>query len=68
VLTTKGKRMPLDVAPDERGNIVLEQVEGEVEEVAFVLAGERLSAARGVETLYTSHFATCPEADSWRKR
>jgi hypothetical protein len=60
--TTKGKAIPLDVEPREDGNLVLER------------DAEGNDIARGFSPLihtgkprYVSHFATCPQANAWRK-
>lgn len=57
-VTEGGKRMPLDDVPSERGNIV------------YVNGVTR--AANAVDRdlkrpLYTSHFATCPNAKQHRR-
>jgi hypothetical protein len=54
--TEAGKSMPVDAAPNERGNLI---VDGAACRVAtlFDPLGER----------YTSHFATCPDGPSHRK-
>lgn len=58
--TSKGKPIPLDLEPRVDGNIVLERG------VALVLGPlERLQ--RGAETRYVSHFATCVDADKFRR-
>jgi len=57
-----GKRMPLNTAPapDARPGFVL-RVGGEAE-----LATD--DDRRLLREVYTSHFATCPQANQWRKR
>ena len=57
--TKNGKDMPVDEAPDRaRGNLVLEngtvRVAAESDDDAFFR--------------YTSHFATCPNANEFRKK
>ena len=56
--------VPLNARPDSlRGNVRLDG------DLAFVLAGEELDAARRAGTpLYLSHFVSCPAADAFRKR
>ena len=56
--TSKGKLMPVDTQPSKDGNIVIE------EGIATVVSQGSLFG----EPLYTSHFATCPQAPSWRKK
>jgi hypothetical protein len=62
VTTLAGKSMPLDVEPFHDGLVVL--VDTPHGRRARVLgAGEEPSDV----TRYTSHFATCPQAGSWRR-
>jgi len=58
-----GKAMPVDAEPVRDGNVMLEQ---HGLRVTAVVTGE--SMLPGVQTLYKSHFATCPNADAHRKR
>lgn len=77
-----GRVQPLDAAPTEDGNIVLtgrQRVSAGGEEFpeAHVLQGDDLddtlerpapyreAAGRG---RYSSHHATCPQADQWRRK
>lgn len=63
VLTPKGKRMPLDPEPSPAGNVLVE------DGVGLTLGGDLLIAALHEERdLYTSHFATCPNAARHRGR
>lgn len=59
--------MPLDLEPDaERGNVLLALVGGE--EIATVLTDYELAMARANrDSLYLSHFATCPNASLHRR-
>jgi hypothetical protein len=64
-LTSDGKRMPVNAMPDPTGGFVLELV-------SYLPAGEHLEARvfdfhHNERKRYTSHFATCPDAGSWRK-
>lgn len=54
-----GKAVPLDIGAVPNGNLAL--VAGKVHR--YGPDDERLARARRV-----SHFATCPQAQSWRKR
>lgn len=64
--TVKGKRMTVDAAPADGGNIRLEYRRGDVPPLAHVVPKvER--GNYGDESWYTSHFATCPQADEWRR-
>lgn len=58
VLTTKGKRMPLDAVPVATGNVTVE------DGYATVHAAIGLFVAPGPR--YVSHFATCPQANQHR--
>ncbi len=62
-ITEKGARIPVDVRPDDRGNLGLE-LNG-VTTIARVIPRdvELFPVAR-----YFSHFATCPSAGMHRKR
>lgn len=60
-LTEKGKRMPVDAVPTRNGNIVLE------DDGRSVKAVVRDAMLPGVQALYISHFATCPNAARHRK-
>lgn len=58
------KAAPIDAAATYDGNIVLRDHGSSV--VAHILApGDHRSDN---EPTYTSHFATCPDADEWRTR
>jgi hypothetical protein len=65
--TSTGAKMPVDASPSEAGNVALfPTVEGRW--IALVL-GKRTHAAPGSSAeRYTSHFATCPYAEHFRKR
>jgi hypothetical protein len=62
-----GKRMPVNPTPRLGGNVVL--TSGNDGPEARVLPPSEVKARqeRGIE-LHVSHFATCPQAGSWRKR
>lgn len=63
VPTDRGTFIPLDLATDERGNVSV------VDGVATVLAGEALEHARlNRVPLRFAHFATCPDAATYRRR
>lgn len=58
-----GKGIPLDAEPTAKGDLVLHD-DGTVEK----LKGLELDAARERgDELFLTHFATCPNADSFRK-
>lgn len=58
-LTATHNRMPVDAAPNDKGNLVIGGVEHGVPIVEFE-AGETLR--------YMAHFVTCPNAAKHRKR
>ena len=60
VSAVTGKRMPLDADPVPDGNLLLD-AEGKI----HVLTADAATVP-GVKR-YVSHFATCPQADDWRK-
>lgn len=62
-----GKRMPIDVTPSEDGTFVktgLTDAATNCPMVEFTLTGGLLADER---PRYTSHFATCPDADQHRR-
>lgn len=67
VITNTGKRMPIDAWPNTQGNVVLEDRGGQL--VASVLRERQAIARRNAgHELFISHFATCPQAATHRKR
>lgn len=56
VKTEKGKKMPLDATPTEAGMFFLDEEDG----IALYGRGKQATG-------YTSHFATCPQANQHRK-
>jgi hypothetical protein len=76
-LTERGKRMPVDAEPVEDGNVLLSHrgwpgaapvaiVQGPLEIEQLRIQHER-TPQQGPLRLFTSHFATCPDADQHRK-
>lgn len=59
-----GKRMPIDADPVDGGTIVLSADDPPIASV--VAPDQMLLGDDGVR--YTSHFATCPNADQHRRR
>lgn len=59
-MTPSNKRLPVDPVPTATGNVVIDA------ELALVLSADALAKLDVWTPRYTSHFATCPEADSWR--
>lgn len=64
-LTDKGRGIPLDPEPVETGNLVLadEAADGRPI-VRYVRKGEDT----GIQPRYVSHFVTCPEAESFKRK
>ena len=62
VRTRAGKAMPLDAEPNPTGNVVL----GE-DGTARVLTRKQVEGGGIVGERYTSHFATCPNAERHRR-
>lgn len=52
--------MPVDAEPNEKGNI-------ELIDRGFIAAIVHSQPPLAAETLYTSHFVTCPNAEKHRK-
>jgi hypothetical protein len=72
VKTEAGKAIPLDAEPTEGGNIIV-QVLGPDREIAHVeTAVEKVERHNcpipAGRVAFVSHFATCPQANAWRKR
>ena len=69
VQTEKGRRMPVDDEPTDQGNITLVRRVDNIP-LAYVLAASEIAMMSMAERrkLFTSHFATCPSADRWRKK
>lgn len=60
------KPMPVDAEPSSRGNV--SRYDAADGPRLVVLNATKASAMRAAgQSLYLSHFATCPHADRWRK-
>jgi len=57
--TKEGRRIPVDYLPTPGGNLELTE-NGPIYGVTYVDPSS--------EPLYRSHFSTCKDADSWRRR
>lgn len=65
VTTSAGRKMPIDAEPDEhKGNIIL-KINSSGDDIAHYI-DRKTSKVAG--PFYTSHFATCPEAQRFRKK
>jgi hypothetical protein len=60
-LTREGRLMPVDAIPHERGNLRLRRDDASRLHV-------EVRASDGQEVRYRPHFATCRDADGWRRR
>ena len=61
------QQMPVDVEAHENGNIILEHGDNpSAPPLARYIAAQQLSLDVG-GARYVSHFASCPEAASWRR-
>ena len=65
-----GSKIPLDPHTSPSGTIAVigtSHVTGQPLAHVFTQADLALARAHGTPALFTSHFATCPQADAWRK-
>lgn len=65
-LTVNGKRMPIDPDPAPDGNVWVTGITEGIPTIEVALTGDAVPAS--VPIRYHSHFVTCPDRDSWRKR
>jgi len=61
-VTDSGKKMPVDSEPHPEGNLTV-WAQGDTWRVKVIQTTTRWDAPR-----FRPHFATCPDAQSWRKR
>jgi len=78
-LTAKGKRMPIDLAPVEDGNVVVDRLEQAMDQLAGANESGPGQALPQIRVLargevvdadvprYTSHFVSCPRAERHRR-
>lgn len=65
--TDAGKNIPVDLAPDNDGNVIVTGTLGRFR--AQVLSAAEARAYTGDRlSLHKAHFATCPFADRFRKK
>lgn len=62
--TDKGRSMPIDATPCPEGNVLLTR-RGEALKARVLAAGEEVEPGRN---RWVSHYATCEQADQWRRR
>lgn len=65
--TSAGKLMPLDRDPTPDGNVMLGFVGGEETAILLTDPGDIAGCAVDGVPLFMPHFATCPDADRFRK-
>lgn len=58
--TERGKKMPVDAVPNPSGNVAVREINGSV----FATVDDNRQGS--LWGRYTSHFATCPDANTWR--
>jgi hypothetical protein len=67
-LTPRGNRGPIDAEPSSDGTVLVLQPRGLDALLAVMLSGDTLIKARNAGVpLHKSHFATCPNADEFKK-
>jgi hypothetical protein len=59
-MSGKGKTMPVDALPDDKGNVAVVIDHGTVR--ALIVTAESIGPR------HLSHFVTCPQAAKWRKK
>ena len=66
-VTEAGKRMPVDFEPHPDGNVLLLPPYPNVPDTPRASVLGPLEVEIATAALHRSHFATCPDADSWRR-
>jgi hypothetical protein len=70
--TVNGKLMPVDAEPTRAGNVLLGDdgptAQPRLREATVLGARKALEARDEGRTLYKSHFASCKEADRFRRK
>lgn len=61
VQTEAGKRTPIDPEPVAGGNIIIKDRTQDPPVVAYVKPDQKIKR-------FVSHFSTCPQSKSWRKK
>lgn len=64
VTLPSGKRMPVDVLPDDAGYVAIDWDDAG-RHTAVVLTEEQIAGY--LAPLYVSHFQTCKDANDWRR-
>jgi hypothetical protein len=64
-----GRAMPVDAEPSPAGTVLVATRQGIVRATVYTADdAARFLRPEQIRELRTSHFATCPDADTWRKR
>jgi hypothetical protein len=68
-VTEQGKRMPIDAKPSDQGNVCMFECPETGTDMCRVISRDELATWSADEDgqMYTSHFATCPNAKRHRK-
>lgn len=66
--TRSGARNPIDAEPADNGNVRITERKFGPPYADALSPIEALAAQNSGETLYVSHFVTCPEAASFRRK
>jgi hypothetical protein len=66
VTAANGKRMPLDPEPVADGNVWVARIEGGMPVVEVALTHD--AVPRSEPLTYVSHYVSCPDRDTWRKK
>lgn len=64
-VTVRARTMPVDAKPAKGGNVQLEHRGEGATPLARILS---VSKQFGVKDLCMSHFVTCPDRDTWRRK
>lgn len=73
-MTERGRRMPVDLEPNDAGNILLQHRQGDVPLAVYLNEVEKKKLIDALDgrlqrhRLFTSHFVTCKDADKWRNK
>lgn len=70
-VTEQGKRMPIDANPSEQGNVVVFECAETGTDMCRVVSKDEMATWSADESplyVYTSHFATCPNAKQHRSK
>lgn len=66
ITAANGKRMPIDPEPVPDGNVWIVRIEGGMPVVGVALSAAGVPPTEALR--YQSHFVSCEDRDTWRKR